>query len=160
MTSTGHWIFQLSLVLFRTALDMTEEQPLVLFTDEVGHLKEPDSLLKELMSEADSHDGKLVFVFAHISQQYLNKCATGGGSGGREVIGLPLETLPIDVWKTDSRFEQWKNADEEPSSASVVASMLRPSTVVVRWSRCGTSETKKGCLNLLTNWPLKMLALQ
>ena len=104
--------FQQSLTLFRTALAMTEEQPLVLFIDEVGHLKEPDSLLKELMSEADSHDGKLVFVFAHISQQYLNKCATGSG---REVIGLPLETLPIDVWKTDSRFEQWRNASKNPA---------------------------------------------
>ena len=104
--------FQQSLTLFRTALAMTKEQPLVLFIDEVGHLKEPDSLLKELMSEADSRDGKLVFVFAHISQQYLNKCATGSG---REVIGLPLETLPIDVWKTDSRFEQWKNASKNPA---------------------------------------------
>ena len=67
-------------------------------------------------------------IRTHISQQYLNLCATGSG---REVIGLPLETLPIDVWKTDSRFEQWKERFDEPSSASVVASMLRPSTVVV-----------------------------
>ena len=104
--------FQQSLTLFRTALGMTEGQPLVLFIDEVGHLKEPDGLLKELMSEADSRDGKLVFVFAHISQQYLNMCATGSG---REVIGLPLETLPIDVWKTDSRFLQWKNASKNPA---------------------------------------------
>ena len=104
--------FQQSLTLFRTALGMTEGQPLVLFIDEVGHLKEPDGLLKELMSEVDSRDGKLVFVFAHISQQYLNKCATGSG---REVIGLPLETLPIDVWKTDSRFLQWKNASKNPA---------------------------------------------
>ena len=91
--------FQQSLTLFRTALAMTEEQPLVLFIDEVGHLKEPDRLLKELMSEVDSRDGKLVFVFAHISQQYLNKCATGSG---RTVIPLPLEALPIDVWKQDA----------------------------------------------------------
>ena len=91
--------FQQSLTLFRTAMDMTEEQPLVLFIDEVGHLKEPDSLLKELMSEADSRDGKLVFVFAHISQQYLNMCATGSG---RTVIPLPLEALPIDAWKQDA----------------------------------------------------------
>ena len=104
--------FQQSLTLFRTALGMTEGQPLVLFIDEVGHLNEPDRLLKELMSEADSRQGKLVFVFAHISQQYLNKCATGSG---REVIGLPLETLPIDVWKTDSRFLQWKNASKNPA---------------------------------------------
>ena len=91
--------FQQSLTLFRTALAMTEEQPLVLFIDEVGHLKEPDGLLKELMSEADSRDGKLVFVFAHISQQYLNMCATGSG---RKVIPLSLEALPIDVWKQDA----------------------------------------------------------
>ena len=91
--------FQQSLTLFQTALGMTEGQPLVLFIDEVGHLKEPDGLLKELMSEADSRDGKLVFVFAHISQQYLNKCATGSG---RTVIPLPLEALPIDVWKQDA----------------------------------------------------------
>ena len=91
--------FQQSLTLFRTAMDMTEEQPLVLFIDEVGHLKEPDGLLKELMSEADSRDGKLVFVFAHISQQYLNMCATGSG---RTVIPLPLEALPIDAWKQDA----------------------------------------------------------
>ena len=104
--------FQQSLTLFRTALGMTEGQPLVLFIDEVGHLNEPDRLLKELMSEADSRQGKLVFVFAHISQQYLNKCATGSG---REVIGLPLETLPIDVWKTDRRFEQWKKNSENPA---------------------------------------------
>ena len=92
--------FQQSLTLFRTALGMIEGQPLVLFIDEVGHLKEPaDGLLKELMSEADSRDGKLVFVFAHISQQYLNMCATGSG---RTVIPLPLEALPIDAWKQDA----------------------------------------------------------
>ena len=91
---------------------MTEEQPLVLFIDDVGRLKEPDSLLEELMSEADARQGKLVFAFAHISQQYLNWCATGSG---REVIGLPLETLPIDVWRIDSRFEQWKNASTNPA---------------------------------------------
>eukprot|EP00434_Breviolum_minutum_P026234 symbB.v1.2.023191.t1/scaffold2104.1/size89385/7 len=91
--------FQQSLTLFRTALGMTEEQPLVLFVDEVGHLKESDGLLKQLMSAADSRDGKLVFVFAHISQQYLNMCATGSG---RTVIPLPLEALPIDAWKQDA----------------------------------------------------------
>ena len=108
--------FSKSLTLFRTALDMTEEQSLVLFIDEVEHLKEPLGLLKELMSEADARQGKLVFVFAHISQQYLNKCATGGGSGGRTVERLTLEALPIDVWKTDSRFEQWKKADNNPAA--------------------------------------------
>ena len=94
--------FQESLTLFRTALGMTEEQPLVLFVDEVGHLKESDELLKQFMSAADSRNGKLVFVFAHISQQYLNKCATGSG---RRVIPLTLEALPIDVWKQDAELK-------------------------------------------------------
>ena len=107
--------FSKSLTLFRTALGMTEEQSLVLFIDEVEYLKEPLGLLKELMSAADARQGKLVFVFAHISQQYLNKCAAGSGSGGRRVIRLTLEALPIDVWKTDSRFEQWKKADNNPA---------------------------------------------
>ena len=64
------------------------------------------------MQKMDNGAGKLVLVFTHISQQYLNLCASGSG---REVIGLPLETLPIDVWKTDSRFEQWKNASTNPA---------------------------------------------
>ena len=91
--------FQESLTLFRTALGMTKEQPLVLLVDEVGHLKESDELLKQFMSAADSRNGKLVFVFAHISQQYLNECATGSG---RTIIPLPLEALPIDAWKQDT----------------------------------------------------------
>ena len=97
--------FEHCLNLFRKALKMSEEESLVLFVDEIGELKkQADDVLKALMSAADARKGKLVFVFAHISQQFLDNAATGSG---REVIALPLEALPIDTWK---QKEGWKKA--------------------------------------------------
>ena len=93
------------LSLFRKALGMSEEESLVLFIDEIGELKkQADDVLKALMSAADARGGKLVFVFAHISQQFLDHAATGSG---REVIALPLAALPIDTWK---QKKDWKDA--------------------------------------------------
>ena len=97
--------FEQCLNLFRKALDMSEGESLVLFIDEIGELKkQADDVLKALMSAADARGGKLVFVFAHISQQFLDHAATGSG---RKVISLPLEALPIDTWK---QKEDWKKA--------------------------------------------------
>ena len=97
--------FDQCLNLFRKALGMSDEESLVLFIDEIGELmKQAEAVLKALMSAADAREGKLVFVFAHISQQFLDNAATGSG---REVIALPLEALPIDTWK---QKEDWKKA--------------------------------------------------
>ena len=103
--------FDKCLQLFRLVLSSADKS-VVLFIDEIGEFQHATNLLSRLMQKMDNRKGKLVYVFAHISQQFLNTCATGSG---REVIGLPLETLPIDVWKTDSRFEQWKNASTNPA---------------------------------------------
>ena len=103
--------FDKCLQLFRLVLSSADKS-VVLFIDEIGEFQDATNLMSRLMQKMDIGAGKLVLVFTHISQQYLNLCATGSG---REVIGLPLETLPIDVWKTDSRFEQWKNASTNPA---------------------------------------------
>ena len=103
--------FDKCLQLFRLVLSSADKS-VVLFIDEIGEFLDATNLMSRLMQKMDNGAGKLVLVFTHISQQYLNLCATGSG---REVIGLPLETLPIDVWKTDSRFEQWKNASTNPA---------------------------------------------
>ncbi|CAE7485498.1 unnamed protein product [Symbiodinium microadriaticum] len=95
--------FEQCLNLFRKALGMSGEESLVLFIDEIGELKkQADDVLKASMSAADARGGKLVFVFAHISQQFLDHAATGSG---REVIALPLAALPIDTWK---QKKDWK----------------------------------------------------
>ena len=100
--------FEQCLNLFRKALGMSEEESLVLFIDEIGELKkQADDVLKALMCEADDRGGKLVFVFAHISQQFLDHAATGSG---RKVISLPLEALPIDTWK---QKKDWKDAAQK-----------------------------------------------
>ena len=100
--------FEQCLSLFRKALGMSEEESLVLFIDEIGELKKQAvDVLKALMSAADARGGKLVFVFAHISQQFLDHAAT---ASGRKVISLPLEALPIDTWK---QKKDWKEAAQE-----------------------------------------------
>jgi len=48
--------------------------------------------------------GKLIFIFAHISQEFLNQQATGSG---RCVIQLPLPPLEIDIWKKLKFSELW-----------------------------------------------------
>ena len=97
--------FEQCLSLFRKALGMSEEESLVLFIDEIGELKkQADDVLKAFMSAADARGGKLVFFFAHISQQFLDHAATGSS---REVIALPLAALPIDTWR---QKEDWKKA--------------------------------------------------
>ena len=54
---------------------MFDAESLVLFVDEIGELKkQADDVLK-----ADARKGKLVFVHAHISQQFLDHVATGSG---------------------------------------------------------------------------------
>ena len=89
--------FEQCLNLFRKALGMSDGESLVLFIDEIGELKkQADDVLSALMTAADARGGKLVSVFAHISQQFLNDAATGSC---REVIALPLAALPIDTWK-------------------------------------------------------------
>ena len=99
--------FEQCLNLFRKALDMFDEESLVLFIEGIGELKQQaDDVLRALMSEADTRGGKLVFVFAHISQQFWDGAATGSG---RKVISLPLEALPIDTWKQ----KNWKDAARE-----------------------------------------------
>ena len=97
--------FEQCLSLFRKALGMSEEESLVLFIDEIGELKkQAEDVLKALMSAADARGGKLVFVFAHINQQFLDHAAT---ASGRKVISLPLKALPIDTWKQQ---KDWKEA--------------------------------------------------
>ncbi|CAJ1393464.1 unnamed protein product [Effrenium voratum] len=97
--------FEQCLNLFRKALDMSEGESLVLFIDEIGELKkQADDVLKSLISTADARGGKLVFVFAHISQQFLDHAATGSG---RKVLSLPLEALPIDTWKQKNDWKDW-----------------------------------------------------
>ena len=69
-----------SLNLFRKALGMFDAESLVLFVEEIGELKkQADDVLKALMFAADARKGKLVFVHAHISQQFLDRVATGSG---------------------------------------------------------------------------------
>ena len=100
--------FEQCLNLFRKALDMFDEESLVLFIEGIGELKQQaDDVLRALMSEADTRGGKLVFVFAHISQQFWDGAATGSG---RKVISLPLEALPIDTWK---QKKDWKDAAQK-----------------------------------------------
>ena len=97
--------FEHCLKFFRKALGMSEKESLVLFIDEIGELKkQADDVSKALMSAADARKGKLVFVFAHIGQQFLDHAAAGSG---REVIALPLAALPVDTWK---QKENWKKA--------------------------------------------------
>ncbi|OLP88441.1 hypothetical protein AK812_SmicGene30222 [Symbiodinium microadriaticum] len=107
--------FEQCLNLFRKALGMSEEESLVLFIDEIGELKQKaDDVLRALMTEADDRGGKLVFVFAHISQQFLDHAATGSG---RKVISLPLEALPIDTW---NQKKDWKEAAREHAGNRLV----------------------------------------
>ena len=100
--------FEQCLNLFRKALDIFDEESLVLFIEGIGELKQQaDDVLRALMSEADTRGGKLVFVFARISQQFWDGAATGSG---RKVISLPLEALPIDTWK---QKKDWKDAAQK-----------------------------------------------
>lgn len=91
--------FETSLELFRLVMQMGQEESLVIFVDEVGQLDDTDAagLLHYLMSEMDARRGKLIFVFAHILQTFLNKMATGSG---RTVTPIPLFGLHIDAWMT------------------------------------------------------------
>ena len=90
--------FDRCLQLFRLVLSLADKS-VVLFIDEIGEFQDATNLLLRLMQKMDKRKGKLVYVFAHISQQFLNTCATGSG---RKVIPLSLEALPIDVWKQDA----------------------------------------------------------
>ena len=90
--------FDKCLQLFRLVLSSADKS-VVLFIDEIGEFQHATNLLSRLMQKMDNRKGKLVYVFAHISQQFLNTCATGSG---RKVIPLSLEALPIDVWKQDA----------------------------------------------------------
>ena len=129
--------------LFRKALDMSEGESLVLFIDEIGELKkQADDVLKALMSAADARGGKLVFVFAHISQQFLDHAATGSG---RKVVSLPLEALPIDTWK---QKKDWKEAAREHAG---IHQLLLQCCGHPRSLCDGLDEAKKQNLRLLSD---------
>lgn len=89
--------FDQSLELFRFVLKVGNEESLVICVDEVGMLGDvvAEQLLSRLMSEMDAGNGKLIFIFAHILQTFLDKQTTGSG---RRVKGIPLCALPVDVW--------------------------------------------------------------
>ena len=63
--------------------------------DELSSVAPATLLISDLMREMDIAEGKLVFIFAHISQEVLNKQATGSG---RQVMPLGLAALPVNVW--------------------------------------------------------------
>lgn len=135
--------FEHCLNLFRKALGMSDEESLVLFIDEIGELKkQADDVLKALMSAADARKGKLVFVFAHISQQFLDGAATGSG---REVIALPLAALPIDTWK---QKEEWKMAAQNHAG---IHQLLLQCCGHPRSLYDGLDEAKKQNLTLLSS---------
>ena len=134
--------FEQCLNLFRKALDMSEEESLVLFIDEIGELKQKaDDVMRALMIEADARGGKLVFVFAHISQQFLDHAATGSG---RKVISSPLEALPIDTWK---QKKDWTDAAQKHAG---IHQLLLQCCGHPRSLCDGLDEAKKQNLTLLT----------
>jgi hypothetical protein len=92
--------FQQCLEQFRFILNLEEEDILLFLVDEIGHISPPHDkgLLHELMSSVDAGEGKLIFIFAHIMEEFLDESCTGSG---REVITLPLPHLDIDIWKKD-----------------------------------------------------------
>ena len=93
--------FPLETVLkhIRHAADMHEDDVLVLLVDEIGDLGDETAIhtMNAVMSEVDAAKGKLVCLFAHISQEVLN---SGAKLSGRHVERLALPSLPIDIWKS------------------------------------------------------------
>jgi len=90
-----------SLALYRRISKMSEEDVLLILVDEIGHLDQSgsniaESLISSLMSCMDEHMGKLIFIFSHIRQEFLNLQAT---NSGRVVLPLALPHLDIDIWK-------------------------------------------------------------
>eukprot|EP00971_Amphidinium_carterae_P110757 2194011-Amphidinium_carterae.1 len=87
-----------ALGLYRKLLGIDEAASLVFFIDEVGMLPDEmgQELVSALMSAMDANDGKLVFIFTHISQDWLRKQET---RSGRQVIALELAALPLSAWK-------------------------------------------------------------
>jgi hypothetical protein len=91
-------LFAQSLAEYRLISKMADDDVLLVLVDEIGHLESPHDrqTLSALMSAMDTHGGKLIFIFAHIMQEFLNQASTGSG---RPVIPLPLPPLEIDIWK-------------------------------------------------------------
>ena len=97
--------FAQCLQLCRQMVGLSTDESLVLAIDEVGELnrgydemseKSPATLLlADLMREMDAANGKLVFVFAHINQEALNKQQTWSG---RRVLPLSLPPLSVNAW--------------------------------------------------------------
>jgi hypothetical protein len=100
--------FNQSIQLIRDISKLAENDILLILVDEIGHLYNPHDkcAISSLMSCMDSTEsaGKLIFIFAHISQEFLNQQATGSG---RCVIQLPLPPLEIDIWKKLKFSELW-----------------------------------------------------
>jgi nucleoside-triphosphatase THEP1 len=94
--------FDQCLTIYRK-ISNAEDAVLVFLIDEIGHFGNDIAMkmISTLMSEMDvAHDGNnnnnLIFIFSHISQQFLKQQGT---NSGRPVIALPLTSLDIDIWK-------------------------------------------------------------
>lgn len=90
--------FAQSLKLYRSILKISETDVLLILVDEIGYLEPPHDILtiKSLMNIMDINEGKLIFIFAHTSQEFLNKQVT---VSNRPVISLALSSLNVDIWR-------------------------------------------------------------
>ena len=136
MTLAQRLDFAESLKLYRQMLKMSAEDSFVLMIDEVAQLNKlitqdgescpATLLLGALMRQMDEANGMLVFIFSHIRQDVLDEQAT---DSGREVIPLPLPSLPIDVWR-------W-GLPEDRSNALKAAAAKHPGLHQLLLSLCG-----------------------
>jgi hypothetical protein len=96
--------FKQCLTEFRSILQMTSNDVLLILIDEIGSFVPPhdSTLLSSLMSNMEQEKGKLIFIFAHIKQQFLKNASPGSG---RPVKIIPLTSLEIDIWKNDKTLE-------------------------------------------------------
>eukprot|EP00405_Crypthecodinium_cohnii_P048450 CAMPEP_0206596306 /NCGR_PEP_ID=MMETSP0325_2-20121206/43481_1 /ASSEMBLY_ACC=CAM_ASM_000347 /TAXON_ID=2866 /ORGANISM="Crypthecodinium cohnii, Strain Seligo" /LENGTH=710 /DNA_ID=CAMNT_0054107113 /DNA_START=55 /DNA_END=2187 /DNA_ORIENTATION=- len=103
--------FEDCLDVYRSLRGLSAEAFVVVFVDEIGDLEEMESTatLTALMRRMDKYPGQLAFVFAHIRQDILDKCAT---KSAREVTALHLPALQLDDWKKVVGIN-WQKAAKE-----------------------------------------------
>ena len=105
----------------RRAAELMEQDVLVLFVDEIGALGDVAlETMAALMHEADSRCGKLIFMFAHIDQNVLDK---GSSGSGRIVEAVALPALSIDSWEAALNESEIKAVLRHPGLHQLVLSL-------------------------------------
>jgi len=90
---------------YRKLHQLDDAHTLVICVDEIGFLPDIDAMraISALMSLMDASKGKLIFIFAHINEEFLDKASTWSG---RKVIPLALPPLDIDIWTKNPELQK------------------------------------------------------